>query len=86
MVKGTSYFESFGLTSIFDDKYYKNMQLISTYLVAYFNHCLYSEVTAGMVENKYLRVLDNAMQKCRAQTEEEHHIQLKWQRNAVGRT
>lgn len=85
MVKTTFYSESFGLTSIFDGKYHKNMLLIFTYPVAYFNHCLYSEVTAEMVDNKYLTVLNYSMQKCRAQTEEEHHIQLKWQRNAAGR-
>lgn len=38
-----------------------------------------------MVDSKYLTVVDNAMQKCRERTKEEHHIQLKWQRNAVGR-
>lgn len=68
-----------------DGKFHKNMLLIFIYLVSYFNHCLYSEVTAGMVDRKYLTVVSNAMEKCREQTEEEHHIQLKWQRNAVGR-
>jgi len=61
------------------------MLLIFTHPVAYFNQYLYSEVAAGMVDNKHLTVLDNAMQKCRAQTEEDDHIQSKWQRNAVGR-
>lgn len=81
MVKNTSYSESFGLTRIFD----KNMLLIVAHLVDYFNHCYQSEVTAGVVGNKYLTALYRGMWKCGAQIEEEYHNQLKWQRNAVDR-
>lgn len=85
MVKNTSYSESFGLTWILDAKYHKNMLLILAHLVAYFNHCRYSEVAAGMLDSKYLTALYHAMWRCRAQIEEEYHIQSKWQRNAVDR-
>lgn len=52
MFKNTSYSESFGLTSIFDGKYHK--------ICYQFFPWLYIEVTAGMVDYKYLTVLDNA--------------------------
>lgn len=50
-VENTSYSESFGLTSIFDGKYHK--------ICYQFFQWLYIEVTAGMVDKKYLIVLDN---------------------------
>lgn len=37
------------------------MLLILAHLVAYFNHCRYSEVAAGMLDSKYLTALYHAM-------------------------
>lgn len=71
--------------SILGCKFHKKMLLILfVWWLTSITAFIY-EVTAGMVDSKYFTVIDNAMQKYREQTKEEHHIQLKWQRNAVGR-